>query len=235
MSEQICTCNSKKPSYFPLEWEDQLATWIYKSITQLCREKPSLLDFAANERSISHRLAMHLQKVTREWTVDCEYNRVGNSDDTKHQPRLELCASLPQIADQLQEYEEFSFTKRDLKTAEKNLKCSNDDVNSCRESERRALPDIIVHKRRCKRHNLLVIEMKTGISERSDVLIDLAKLYSFTLTQRSDGLNNQMSYPRYRFGLFLDFQANHLKKAILFENGKPTRLGTDLRLLKMNH
>src|SRR5947208_15951666 len=34
-----------------------------------------LLDCGLNERTISHRLAIHLQERFKEWDVDCEYNR----------------------------------------------------------------------------------------------------------------------------------------------------------------
>lgn len=36
-----------------------------------------LLEVDANERSISHRLGLHLQSVFADWDVDCEYNRDG--------------------------------------------------------------------------------------------------------------------------------------------------------------
>jgi hypothetical protein len=37
-----------------------------------------LLTLSASERSISHKLAEHLQKEFLEWHVDCEYNRRGD-------------------------------------------------------------------------------------------------------------------------------------------------------------
>lgn len=37
-----------------------------------------LLRVDANERSITHRLAMYLQEEFSDWDVDCEYNRDGN-------------------------------------------------------------------------------------------------------------------------------------------------------------
>lgn len=36
-----------------------------------------LLRVDANERSLTHRFAMHLQEQLRDWHVDCEYNRNG--------------------------------------------------------------------------------------------------------------------------------------------------------------
>ena len=37
----------------------------------------ALLELDANERSITHKLAEHLQVEFPEWDVDCEYNRDG--------------------------------------------------------------------------------------------------------------------------------------------------------------
>lgn len=42
------------------------------------REERLLLDVNASERSISHKLAEHLQDQFRRLNVDCEYNRRGN-------------------------------------------------------------------------------------------------------------------------------------------------------------
>src|SRR5579859_6498883 len=41
-----------------------------------------LIEKDANERSISHRLAVHLDKCFRNWHVDCEYNRSGDLPKT---------------------------------------------------------------------------------------------------------------------------------------------------------
>lgn len=41
-----------------------------------------LLVLNASERSISHKLAEYLQTVFKEWTVDCEYNRLGERPKT---------------------------------------------------------------------------------------------------------------------------------------------------------
>ena len=37
-----------------------------------------LLEMNANERSLTHKFAEHLQKEFPEWSVDCEYNRDGD-------------------------------------------------------------------------------------------------------------------------------------------------------------
>jgi len=41
----------------------------------LIRKDAHLLKIDVNERSITHRLALHLQDAFKGWDVDCEYNR----------------------------------------------------------------------------------------------------------------------------------------------------------------
>ncbi len=52
---------------------------IQRGICDFLREDTDLLTNDANERSISHKLAEHLQKYFNNLKVDCEYNRHGNS------------------------------------------------------------------------------------------------------------------------------------------------------------
>jgi len=54
---------------------------VIEAICSLYRYDRELLNVDANERSITHKLAEHLQREFPEWHVDCEYNRVGH--DTK--------------------------------------------------------------------------------------------------------------------------------------------------------
>ncbi len=64
---------------------DDVRPRIIEAIVELYRHDRELLDRDANERSITHKLAEHLQDRFSDWSVDCEYNRVGR--DPK---RLEL-------------------------------------------------------------------------------------------------------------------------------------------------
>jgi len=50
---------------------------VIAAICALYRHDCELLAVDANERSITHKLAEHLQREFPEWHVDCEYNRVG--------------------------------------------------------------------------------------------------------------------------------------------------------------
>ena len=60
---------------------DLIEEMVRKSIDRLIKEDSHLLIIDVNERTISHRLALYLQKEFEDWNVDCEYNR--NIDTTK--------------------------------------------------------------------------------------------------------------------------------------------------------
>jgi hypothetical protein len=59
------------------------------AIDRLFERDAHLLTGNANERSISHRLALHLQNEFQEWDVDCEYNRKGHGKVKKLELRIE--------------------------------------------------------------------------------------------------------------------------------------------------
>lgn len=54
---------------------------IYSAIDKLFEVDGELLKIDANERTITHRLAIYLEELFPEWNVDCEYNRLF--DDVK--------------------------------------------------------------------------------------------------------------------------------------------------------
>jgi len=66
------------PWYPPLEDVKQR---VIAAVCNLYRHDWDLLDVDANERSITHKLAEHLQREFPDWYVDCEYNR--RRDDIK--------------------------------------------------------------------------------------------------------------------------------------------------------
>ena len=55
------------------------------ALRKLCDEQACLIKVDANERSITHHLAIYLQYEFTGWHVDVEYNR--HFDDPKRQPR----------------------------------------------------------------------------------------------------------------------------------------------------
>lgn len=66
-----------------LPTKSDLEEVMVSSLETLFKEDAHLLTCNANERSISHRLAIYIQNALPEWNVDCEYNRIGNDDDPK--------------------------------------------------------------------------------------------------------------------------------------------------------
>ena len=50
---------------------------VQKALESFLRTDRLLLELDVNERSITHKLAEHLQVQFPEWHVDCEYNRDG--------------------------------------------------------------------------------------------------------------------------------------------------------------
>lgn len=60
-----------------LDIED-LKQKIIRAIVNLYRYDRELLTLNASERSITHKLAEHLQGEFPSWNVDCEYNRLGH-------------------------------------------------------------------------------------------------------------------------------------------------------------
>jgi hypothetical protein len=54
---------------------------VIRSLERLLNEDAHLLEVDANERSLTHRVAIYLQQELPNWHVDCEYNR----DD--HEPK----------------------------------------------------------------------------------------------------------------------------------------------------
>lgn len=61
---------------------------VARALSELLLNDHDLLDIDANERSITFRFAMYLQRRFAGWTVDCEYNRDGT--EPKRLGHLEL-------------------------------------------------------------------------------------------------------------------------------------------------
>lgn len=72
---------------------------VKKAIDELYQKDIFLLTVNAHERSISHKLAVYLEKHFDEWDVDCEYNRVGQDQIEKALDfeEIQLCYKHRQI------------------------------------------------------------------------------------------------------------------------------------------
>lgn len=209
-------CNCKKaPQTFPQIW-GEVEKPIMAAVSKLLKNDSFLLEIGASERSVSHRLGMYLQDNFTEWNVDCEYNRVRNKGASKIQPREELCETMKNIqnAEILPEL----FSLQDHEKARKELAVDSYCNPTAVSTTRRCFPDVIIHKRGCEIHNLLVLEMKpsTADHDKWKVLIDWAKLLTFT-----QSLDGHADSPRYQFGIFLEFDKSSLSSAWRFERGQP--------------
>lgn len=69
---------------------NHVAEKVLEAIRQLLEKDSHLLRVNASERSISHRLGLHLANEFPDWDVDCEYNR--NDHEIKRLHLLEPCA-----------------------------------------------------------------------------------------------------------------------------------------------
>ena len=61
---------------------------VLDAVNLLMKHDSYLMKVDANERSIAHRFALHLQATMPDWHIDCEYNRDGV--DPKRLEHLEL-------------------------------------------------------------------------------------------------------------------------------------------------
>ncbi len=57
---------------------EEVAERVDEALGRFLNNDQDLIHVDANERSITHKLGEHLQKVFPDWDVDCEYNRDGD-------------------------------------------------------------------------------------------------------------------------------------------------------------
>ncbi len=67
------------------------------SLQAFLSKESYLLQVDAHERSITHKLAEHLQCVFPDWHVDCEYNREGHEPKHIFLPKGEHVSVFPDI------------------------------------------------------------------------------------------------------------------------------------------
>jgi hypothetical protein len=56
---------------------DYIRTAVHSAFLEVFKNDSHLLEVGANERSITHRFAVYLERFFPEYHVDCEYNRNG--------------------------------------------------------------------------------------------------------------------------------------------------------------
>jgi len=121
----------------------------------LVKNDKILLIFDANERSITHMLALYLwQQFYPEYCVDCEYNR----------------NLIPDLDTDLINHKNKQLRKRIFQGKEQ---VCTDDTDG-----KTVFPDIIIHKR-CSKNNLIAIEVKKTTSQKNSLIYDERKLKEY--------------------------------------------------------
>jgi len=63
---------------------EELSNKVDLAVDMFFARDSKLLDINAAEWAVAHRLAVYLEKTLKGWNIDCEYNRVGQAGNTKH-------------------------------------------------------------------------------------------------------------------------------------------------------
>jgi len=58
---------------------DEIRSGILSALFELYKQDKQILSINANERSITHRFAIYIEKEFPRWDTDCEYNRDGDA------------------------------------------------------------------------------------------------------------------------------------------------------------
>jgi len=59
--------------------DDKIQRIVARAIAQVLDEEPQLDFDRVHERSIAHRLAVHMESGFPSWSIDCEYDRYGEA------------------------------------------------------------------------------------------------------------------------------------------------------------
>lgn len=121
------------------------------------------------ERTVTQRIAMHLQPRIQELQVDCEYNRNGGR---------------PKYIDVQHDHLTPSERQHQIETATRGrAKATRLEIEQWSTYRVTSSPDILVHQRGTNDHNLLIVEVKiVGDRRGADgESLDMAKLRAFTL------------------------------------------------------
>ena len=105
------------------------------ALRQFYKRDCALVEYRVAERALTHKLAEHLQRRFKDYSVDCEYNKVGRGDPKR------VWAFIDSLSHSGQ------------------LQCCG-DCGRCAGNRCVVFPDIIVHRRGVD-ENLIAIEAKT--------------------------------------------------------------------------
>lgn len=169
------------------DWDRDIFPKVKLAWTELSKER-QLFKINVGERSLTHRLALHLEPLFPLWDIDCEYNRVGVDGDPKKIMALR---------------QKIGYSGYD---------CSPEDAD-CEAEAITVFPDISIHRRGKSNlsDNLLIIEVKK--SSGKDKEKDKIKLEAYVSSP-----NNQIFQYKYGLYFEIDMSLKTVKDSILFVN-----------------
>jgi len=177
--------------------DNQIIQALESAISNLMTKDEWLLLNNISERSISHKLAEHLQNLIKDYNIDCEYNgSVGQPNEKK-----KIIIVKEQLAGLgLLNISEQSENEEDL-------------------IQRSVFPDIIVHARGTQESNICIIEIKKDTSSVPPDY-DHIKLKAYTSNIIGNYLNYQLGVliqfitgkePRHSMTFYKDGQEFNIK------------------------
>lgn len=153
--------------------------YVISAVNSFIKNDIVLLDLAAHEQAISHRIAVYLESIyaPEGLNIDCEYNKnlVQSKTLDIHDLDLELCRECG------------------CGSCVNLVKKNASDI-----PEKHFRPDIIVHSRNNREPNLIVIEVK----KEKECPFDEAKLKALTKPLKNGGAYG------YELGVFIWFPEN---------------------------
>jgi hypothetical protein len=185
-----------------------IKTKIEKALKCLVDNDAPLLIYDANERSITHMLAIYLWLEFNqcEYDVDCEYNRnIAEKDEKSTFDRNRRTT----------EYKKRIFRGKEFEK----YKCTS----SCDTNGTTVFPDIIIHKR-CSNDNLIAIEVKKTTSEEKKEVFDRKKLIEY----------RTYSKLKYNYSLFIIIKSLDNDEFGDYNKDRPVKIGIDRLELNSN-
>jgi hypothetical protein len=172
-----------------------IKTKINESIEHFMDNEKLLLKIDASERSITHKLAEYINDKFPEYDIDCEYNR--NCNYGKSEPKR-----IQKIKEKWKRNMKKDWIQKIIGLINKRA------YESYLFNEVSIYPDIIIHKRTEKKHNLLIIEVKKSNNKYKQKFDDWDKWKVKFLTIR-DG---NYAY-NYSYGLLINFKITNYQES----------------------
>jgi hypothetical protein len=181
---------------------------INNSVRSFLKSDSYLLVHNVNERSITHKLAEHLQSEFTDYHVDCEYNKNATENDHEKDDDKKI----DKWENEIKKIFKNQDKNQDATTKKMNKETANTVVS--------VYPDIIIHKRGSD-NNLCILEVKKSTNTNTR-LYDEFKLKCYTENKND---SESFRFLRYQLGLFIEFVSNKhevgIKNIKCYVNGSP--------------